>query len=352
MARPGSAWQGRARPGWAWRGVAGHGKVFQEALGRKSLTGQTSALNGREVDFRIDPEFAELMPPGTEVENQFLEMELVLNGRPDNPLIVWQEQSILVDGHRRWRIITAHDLDYDVVLKSFASRSDAVQWILAHQVSRRSVTDHERASYTARLHRMIAARQKYGEGEAAKVVAEMCGQSKRSVYRQVKYAEAYSRLMAAWQAYAERGVIAMPTAMAISKLDQEAQDELLTKFEGRDEILPHRVRWLVGHLGLRNKVPKRVKQLQRPLSPAETPGGEEDIAPMVNHEEQRKGRASKAHVVTEIDAAMVTLDGLEAQCRDVLGRKAVNSIELRNRVFGSIHTIRTNLAWVRERKVS
>lgn len=53
--------------------------------------------------FKIDPEFQSLIPPLTAEERAGLEESIAREGVRD-PLVVWIEQDILLDGHNRHEI--------------------------------------------------------------------------------------------------------------------------------------------------------------------------------------------------------------------------------------------------------
>lgn len=88
---------------------------------------------------RIDPELEALIPPLRDDERQRLEESLATDGCRD-PLIVWEEESILVDGHNRLRYCRENGLKPAVFLKSFADREEVREWMLLNQTSRRNLT--------------------------------------------------------------------------------------------------------------------------------------------------------------------------------------------------------------------
>ena len=58
------------------------------------------------MDLRIDPEFAEKIPPLSPEEIEQLEANILAEGVVINPLIVWN--GVIVDGHNRYRILQKH----------------------------------------------------------------------------------------------------------------------------------------------------------------------------------------------------------------------------------------------------
>jgi DNA modification methylase len=103
-----------------------------------------SPLNVNAAKYRIDPEFAGLLP-STETDNQ-LKDQLIEDGRWQDAITVWEEEKILIDGHRRNRIYEevlaeGNKLEpMQVTFRSFKNRRDAAWWAINYQASRRNLT--------------------------------------------------------------------------------------------------------------------------------------------------------------------------------------------------------------------
>jgi len=95
--------------------------------------------------FKLDPEFRQLIPPLASEERSQLEANIVADGCRD-PLTVWQEQGLLLDGHNRFEICAKHGTEYELHYVSLPSRQAAINWIINNQLGRRNVTT-EQASY-------------------------------------------------------------------------------------------------------------------------------------------------------------------------------------------------------------
>lgn len=52
---------------------------------------------------------------------------------------MWQETGILVDGHNRYAICTAHQISYSVKMLSFPDREAVLSWMISNQLSRRNL---------------------------------------------------------------------------------------------------------------------------------------------------------------------------------------------------------------------
>lgn len=95
--------------------------------------------------FKIDQEFKKLIPPLAKDERQQLEANILADGCRE-PLTVWQEENVLLDGHNRFDICTRGEIECGVNRISLPSRQAAVNWIINNQLGRRNVTP-EQASY-------------------------------------------------------------------------------------------------------------------------------------------------------------------------------------------------------------
>ena len=93
----------------------------------------------------IDPEFKSMIRPLTEDEFRQLECSVLDDGLID-PLVIWAEERILLDGHHRYRVCQKYGLEVKITALHFDSRADARQWMINHQLGRRNVTP-EQAAY-------------------------------------------------------------------------------------------------------------------------------------------------------------------------------------------------------------
>lgn len=95
------------------------------------------------MDLKIDPEFAEKIPPLTKEEYEQLEANILADGVVINPLIVWN--GVIVDGHNRYRILRAHpEIPFQVHEKVFSDRYEVIAWICKNQLGRRNLTPAQR----------------------------------------------------------------------------------------------------------------------------------------------------------------------------------------------------------------
>lgn len=107
-------------------------------------TPQPRIKAGEFHDTQIDREFQALIPPLTPDELDGLEASLIEDGCRDD-LIVWKETGILLDGHNRREICLRLGIPWGIDEKSFPDRDHAKQWIMRHQLSRRNLSESQRA---------------------------------------------------------------------------------------------------------------------------------------------------------------------------------------------------------------
>lgn len=119
-------------------------------------------------DFRIDPEFQNKIPPIGEDEFRQLRENILAAGEVFEPLVVWKEEQILVDGHNRWKVIQEKpqitQIRYSVREISFPDKWAAFDWMYKNQLGRRNLTDEQR-TYT--IGKMYEARKKTSGGTGA-----------------------------------------------------------------------------------------------------------------------------------------------------------------------------------------
>jgi len=150
----------------------------------------------------IDAEFAALVPPLTEDEQRQLEANLLADGCRD-PLVVWQEQGVLLDGHNRYRICQEHRIAFDVRKVALPHRSAAKVWVIRNQLGRRNLTP-DQASYLRGLEYEATKRAahrpaKGGQNvplKTAKHLGKAHGVAARTIKRDAAFAKAVDSLEA------------------------------------------------------------------------------------------------------------------------------------------------------------
>jgi hypothetical protein len=123
---------------------------------------------------KIDPEFASLIPPLSPEEHAQLEMNLLQAMRCLDPWVVWKDHDILLDGHHRLPLCKKHGIPFDIVEVDLPDRQAAYDWIVRHQLGRRS-NSSETESY---LRGKMYEREKQSHG-GSRQRARSCGHGDR-----------------------------------------------------------------------------------------------------------------------------------------------------------------------------
>lgn len=96
----------------------------------------------------IDPEFRDKIPAMPKEDFEGLRSDILRDGYVRDPLVVWDEENTLLDGHHRWRVICENwELlkdKYTVDRKSFPDRWAAIAWICANQLHKHNMTELQR----------------------------------------------------------------------------------------------------------------------------------------------------------------------------------------------------------------
>ena len=97
------------------------------------------------MNFSIDKEFKEKIPPMEQDAFDGLRQDILNDGVVRDPLVVWKEENILLDRHHRWAIIqenweTLKD-HFSVVYKSLPDRWAAIAWICANQLHKHNMNE-------------------------------------------------------------------------------------------------------------------------------------------------------------------------------------------------------------------
>ena len=155
----------------------------------------------------IDEEFRSLIPPLTAEERAGLEENLLRDGCLD-PLVVWREQQILLDGHHRKEICDQYGIDYAIREISLPDREAAADWIDAHQLGRRNLTPEQMSLLRGRRYNRLknphggdrksagsSAHSEHLIGErTCEQLAEDLGVSPATIKRDGQFADAVDRL--------------------------------------------------------------------------------------------------------------------------------------------------------------
>ncbi len=127
------------------------------------------SVKGRNGMITIDNEFRNLIPALTSEEYAQLEKNIIAEGCRD-ALVTWQ--SILIDGHNRYKICREHGIDYETVEMEFTDRQEAIKWIILNQFGRRNLSAYDRSLLALRLKPIIAEKAKEKQVESGGAVPQ------------------------------------------------------------------------------------------------------------------------------------------------------------------------------------
>lgn len=125
-----------------------------ESVVENSHVDYTTIRKGTQgVDFKIDPEFENKIPPIGAEEFRQLEENILTAREVYEPLVVWD--GTLIDGHNRWKVLQRHS---DVTIKwrvrhmDFADKWAAFDWMYKNQLGRRNLTDEQRTYLLGKMY--------------------------------------------------------------------------------------------------------------------------------------------------------------------------------------------------------
>lgn len=108
---------------------------------------------------KVDPAFQRLIRPLNADEAKDLEADIVAHGVL-SPLIIWDEENILVDGHHRHAICERLGLTWPEKRISFRARDQVEEWIIRSQFGRRNLSAFEHGELALKLKAIWAERGK------------------------------------------------------------------------------------------------------------------------------------------------------------------------------------------------
>ena len=121
--------------------------------------------------FAIHPVLEAHIRKQSDEENKLLEESILADGCRD-PLVVWEEENVLVDGHHRLTICRRNGIPYSVVYRSFPNIEAVKAWMDLNQLGRRNLSKEDRDTLIRRLAEA---------GHRQKDIAQVVGLSKGHV---------------------------------------------------------------------------------------------------------------------------------------------------------------------------
>ena len=105
-------------------------------------------------EIRINIDFENLIPKQTAEQFKQLEENIIKDGRARNPLVVWKDHGVLVDGHHRLRILKAHpEVEYSVTEQAFEDEDEVKEWIIKNALGTRNLTEMQITDLRGRLYK-------------------------------------------------------------------------------------------------------------------------------------------------------------------------------------------------------
>jgi hypothetical protein len=201
-------------------------RVYVRDGRRWPLLERVPVLDTSAPDVVVDAEFAAICPPLLQEEREGLRASIAMHGCRD-PLVVWKEKGVLLDGHNRREICVELGVRCDVVQYSFLARSEARAWIIDNALSRRNLTRQQRDYLLGK--RQIAQRrdkldnlapaskpQSEASGKTAEHVAASSAVSRSTVERAAAFATAVDRLGPDTRSAILSGEIRVPRSQVIA----------------------------------------------------------------------------------------------------------------------------------------
>jgi hypothetical protein len=117
------------------------------------------------MDLFFDNEFRSLIPPLQPDERTILEESLIRDGNRD-PVVIWKETKLLLDGHNRYDICVAHNIPLKPAIEiSLPDRDEARIWIIRNQFGKRNLSPYSRSVLALKLEDLYKTKAKENQGK-------------------------------------------------------------------------------------------------------------------------------------------------------------------------------------------
>lgn len=154
---------------------------------------------------RIRDDFRVLIPPLRADELEHLEKNLLRDGCRE-PLVVWREDMVLLDGHHRHDLCRRHGIPFEIDEISLPDAEAAADWIDRNQLGRRNLSPDQMKLLRGRRYNRakrqgartdLTSGQSGQKFDAAEFLGREHGVSARTIRRDGEYALAVEKLKAA-----------------------------------------------------------------------------------------------------------------------------------------------------------
>lgn len=138
-----------------------------------------------EWNITVLPKFRDALPPQTRDEAKKLEQQIVADGWPSDPLVVWRrgDERILVDGHHRHAICKRHNLPFAVRELRFDSEADVLEWMVSYQLARRNLSSFAKVEAVLGVIDTVSAGAKHAGSMTTRALGDLSGTSAATVTR-------------------------------------------------------------------------------------------------------------------------------------------------------------------------
>lgn len=111
-------------------------------------------------DIKINVDFENLIPKQTADQFKQMEENMIAEGGAHDPLVIWQDHDILLDGHHRLRVLKAHpELQWYPKYVNVADEAEAKEWIIKTALGKRNLTPPQWQELVGRLYKARRAKQ-------------------------------------------------------------------------------------------------------------------------------------------------------------------------------------------------
>jgi len=185
----------------------------------------------------IDEEFKGIIPPLTDEELRLLEESINQEGCRD-PLVVWKETGILLDGHNRYRICQSIGAEFNTIELSFSDRSAAKLWMVKNQLGRRNLTIVQRCDLVVHVKPIIEAKAKEQQGSRTDICqnSDKCFEPVDTKKEMAKLAEVSHDTWARYESVMEKADDATKQALRDDKTSINAAYTELKRAEKKEEF--------------------------------------------------------------------------------------------------------------------
>lgn len=203
----------------------------------------------------IDPEFMSLIPPLTEAEFNQLEENIVNDGVIRDPIVLWKQTHMILDGHNRFNIHKRHpEIPFTTVEKDFDLREQAIEWIYLNQIGRRNLTKEKEEEMIGRAllmrTKIMSLRSRDSEmkfdgseGRASEKLAEELGMSETAVKRAGRFVRGLDEMEKLYPGVIDRITkgdleVTKKDVMSLTTMDEEDKPKAIKDIVDGKRIQP------------------------------------------------------------------------------------------------------------------